>query len=133
MGKRKDHHKQIIQEASLGFPPDMKVIQFHTAQKMPRPLRGVPDLNLQREGNNWWIEIKPRYANYMRDQMSDLQWTWFHERYTLETVFGIHNRYAIVTDAQELINVLDFNILLDPFVWMPDYHWGRYDKWRRGR
>lgn len=130
MGKRKDHHKQVIAEAII--PATYQVIQFHTAQKMPRTLKGVPDLNIQREGINWWIEIKPRYANYMRDQMSDLQWKWFHDRYTSET-FGITNRYAIVTDAQELNERLVDSLALGDFVWMPEYHWDRYDKWRRGQ
>jgi hypothetical protein len=131
MGKRKDHHKQIISE--VDFVPDMLVTQFHTAQKMPRTLRGVPDLNLQREGFNFWVEIKPKYANYMRDQMSNLQWQWFHERYT-KFAFDFHNRYAIVTDSVELDWFIYKNLSdVDPFVWMPDYHWSRYEAWRRGR
>jgi hypothetical protein len=131
MGKRKDHHKQIIE--ATNFVQDMLVTQFHTAQKMPRSLRGVPDLNCQREGFNFWIEIKPRYANYRRDQMSDLQWQWFHDRYT-QFAFNFHNRYAIVTDEVELDWFLYKNLSgVDPFVWMPEYHWARYDKWRMGR
>lgn len=132
MTKRKDHHSRIIAECRLVWDiAGYKIIEFHTAQKMPRPLRGVPDLNLQRFGFNWWIEVKPRYANYMRDQMSDLQWMFFHQRYG--TDFDFHNRYAIVTDAQEAVTFVDKVGPEDPFVWMPDYHWDRYDKWRRGR
>lgn len=130
MGKRKDHHKQIIE--ATNFVQDMLVTQFHTAQKMPSALRGVPDLNIQREGFNFWIEIKPLYANYMRDQMSTKQWQWFHERYT-KHAFGYYNRYAIVTDEIELNDFL-YNRLKDGLnVWMPKYHWDRYDRWRRAR
>lgn len=132
MGKRKDHHRDIIKASMTGLPIGAKVIEFHTAQKMPRPLRGVPDLNIQWCNINFWIEIKPRYANYMRDQMSDIQWTWFHERFTNDC-FGFNNRYAIVTDHDELIDFFYGNILNDITVWMPEYHWDRYDRWRKGR
>ena len=128
MGKRKDHHKKIIQDAMLQLG-GMKVTQFHTAQKMPRVLRGVPDLNILFADITFWIEIKPRYANYMRDQMSDLQWTWIHERINQMLKY---TRYAIVEDAKELIDVVmrweDY-----PAVWMGEYHSGRYENWRRGR
>ena len=128
MGKRKDHHKKIIQDAMLQLG-GMKVTQFHTAQKMPRVLRGVPDLNILFADITFWIEIKPRYANYMRDQMSDLQWTWIHERINQMLKY---TRYAIVEDAKELIDVVmrweDY-----PAVWMGEYHAGRYENWRRGR
>ena len=73
MPKRKDYHKQIIGDASLEGLGAV-VTQFHTAQKMPQKLRGVPDLFIMYHGVSFWIEIKPRYANYMRDQMSDRQW-----------------------------------------------------------
>lgn len=127
MASRKDRHREIIKQISMH--PDMKVIQFHTAQKMPRGLRGTPDLNIQFRGVNFWIEIKPRYANYMRDQMSDVQWEWFHERYTADA-FGDSNRYAICCDAQEIENVIRFHV---PDVHMPKYFWDRYEKWRRAR
>lgn len=129
MAKRIDHHKKIIADALKQFPIANKVTQFHTAQKMPRKLRGVPDLHVLREGMSWWIEIKPRYANYMRDQMSDLQFEWFHVR---RDQFGEYNRYAIVEHAQELVMVVTqfagFEV-----VHMGDYHQGRYETWRRGR
>jgi hypothetical protein len=127
MGKRRDRHKEIIQEAMLGIPKLMQMTQFHTAQKMPSVLRGVPDLNIQWQGVNFWAEIKPLYGNYMRDQMSDKQWTWFHERYSTEC-FGNYNRYGIVTDSQELIDFL-FGTSGEAVV-IPDYYWGRYDRWR---
>jgi hypothetical protein len=130
MGKRKDRHSQIIKAAQLETMLDLHVTQFHTAQKMPRPLRGVPDLYLVRKGISWWIEIKPRYANYVRDQMSDDQWTWFHMRYFTES-FGEKVRYGIATDADEINKIL--TLPRQDFVYLPDYHWGRYDKWRMGR
>lgn len=126
---RKDRHLEIIKAACLDSISGLKIVQFHTAQKMPRPLRGVPDLNLQRFNVNWWIEIKPRYANYMRDQMSDLQWTWFHERY-IDEVFGPNNRYGICQDADELHKIL--MLPREDYVYMENYHWNRYDKWRQG-
>lgn len=135
MGKRKDHHKQVIQASvpyleKLGY----KVTQFHTAQKMPRPIRGVPDLYIMYNGVSWWVEIKPRYANYMRDQMSTLQWQWYHER---REDFGYFLRYTIVEDEDELLNfVLNSGSLPDPdwfSVGIPEYHLGRYEQWRRGR
>ena len=128
MGKRKDHHKIIIQEALLQLPL-MKVTQFHTAQKMPRKLRGVPDLNLLFADITFWIEIKPRYANYMRDQMSDLQFQWIHER---KDHMHLNTRYAIVEDAKELVDVVQQWVDY-PAVWMGEYHQGRYENWRRGR
>ena len=99
MAKRKDHHKRVIAE-SVPYLEGLtyQVTQFHTAQKMPRKLRGVPDLHILYAGVSWWIEIKPRYANYMRDQTSDLQFTWFHNRVA---DFGEYNRYAIVEDEDD--------------------------------
>ena len=129
MGKRKDHHKQIIQEAFEILPDRVKVTKFHTAQKMPRVLRGVPDLYLMYKSGTFWIEIKPRYANYMRDQMSDLQWTWLHERYYEFTEL---TRYAIVENAEELVSVV-LNAGSYPIVHLGEYHEGRYMNWRRGR
>ena len=128
MGKRKDHHKRIIRMIVEMYPP-LKITQFHTAQKMPRVLRGVPDLHILFGGLSFWVEIKPRYANYMRDQMSDLQWTWLHERYIQ---FGDKNRYMIVEDEQEFADVFN-DWANNPFVYMSDYHQGRYETWRRGR
>lgn len=128
MGKRKNHHKIIITSADL-TSQNFKVTQFHTSQKMPRTLKGVPDLHVLFGGISWWIEIKPRYANYMRDQMSDKQWQWFHER---RIHFNQNNRYAIVTNAEELKSVvLDWEDHDE--VYMEDYYWDRYNKWRRGR
>ena len=130
MGKRKDHHKQIIQEALPHLEVNgHEVTQFHTAQKMPRKLRGVPDLHILYAGVSWWIEIKPRYANYMRDQMSDLQFTWFHNRVA---DFGEYNRYAIVEDEDELLAFVLHGNFQDT-IRLGEYHQGRYDQWRRGR
>ena len=129
MSKRKDHHRKVIRDSVPYLESlDYVVTQFHTAQKMPRVLRGVPDLNIVLSGITWWIEIKPRYANYMRDQMGDLQWKWFHER---KPHMGFHLRYAIVEDGSDL---LDFVLNNDRVsVLLGDYHEGRYDQWRRGR
>ena len=128
MGKRKDHHKKIIQDAMFQLG-SMKVTQFHTAQKMPRTLKGVPDLNIMFADLTFWIEIKPRYANYTRDQMSDAQWTWLHERYVH---FLRNTRYAIVENAKELIDVV---LRWENYeaVNLGVYHQGRYEAWRRGR
>ena len=135
MSKRKDHHKRIIQ-ASIPYLEklDYVVTEFHTAQKMPRVLRGVPDLNIVFSGITWWVEIKPRYANYMRDQMSDLQWSWFHER---RPHVGFHLRYAIVEDEDELLDwIFDKDVgKHSPYdcIRLGEYHLGRYEQWRRGR
>lgn len=125
---RRDRHREIIDACVFETIKGLQIVQFHTAQKMPRPLRGVPDLNLQRYGINWWIEIKPRYANYMRDQMSDLQWTWFHERY-LDDTFDVYNRYGIAEDADEVHKIL--GLPREDYVYMDNYHWNRYDNWRK--
>ena len=128
MGKRKDHHKRIIQEA-LPALSGMKITQFHTAQKMPRVLRGVPDLHILFADISFWIEIKPRYENYMRDQMSDAQFNWFHTRVN---DFGEFNRYAIVEDADTLLDFVLEGDFEEPYR-LSEYHQGRYEQWRRGR
>jgi hypothetical protein len=129
MGRtRKDRHIEIIKAACFESMSGLQVVQFHTAQKMPKVLRGVPDLYLQRHGISWWIEIKPRYANYMRDQMSDLQWTWFHDRYVSDA-FGPRVRYGIAQDADEIHKIL--GLATQDFVYMENYHWNRYDNWRK--
>lgn len=130
MPKRKDHHKRIIEAALKQLSDQFMVTQFHTAQKMPRKLRGVPDLHVLHKNVSWWIEIKPKYANYMRDQMSDLQWGWFHARHTVGA-FGLHNKYTIVENESELVSALLRDWRWE--VYLGEYHQGRYEDWRRGR
>jgi hypothetical protein len=94
---------------------------------MPKTLKGVPDLYIMHRSTSWWIEIKPRYANYMRDQMSTHQWQWFHDRYRY---WNNSVRYAIVEDDKQLLDWVTGEYHGDP-VWIEAYHWDRYDKWRR--
>lgn len=136
MGKRKNHHKKIIDNAVPALEADgYHVTVFHTHQKMPRQLRGVPDLYICKGGISWWVEIKPRYANYMRDQMSDAQWRWYHTR---REDFGWSLRYAILENEYDLLDFIrptekqgdssDMHIVV-----IDTYHRSRYENWRRGR
>ena len=135
MAKRKNRHLEILKEVlprleQKGFEATV----FHHHRRMPKSLAGVPDLYLMHAGISWWIAIKPRYANYMRDQMSDVQWQWYHDR---RPHLGTHLRYAIVDGANQLLDfVLDTNRgVHSPYdcQWAEDYHWNRYHEWRKGR
>ena len=128
--KRKDRHGVVLKAALPVLQAnDFEVTQFHHYSRMPKSLKGVPDLYLMGEGKSWWIEIKPKYANYMRDQMSTHQWQWLHARYQM---FSDTIRYAIVENSEELLNAV-LHGEYSQVVWMTDYHWDRYNKWRRGR
>ena len=125
----------IIQEA-LGKlrPLGYEATVFQTKARMPAALKGLPDLYLMKAGVGYWIEVKARHANYMRDQVSDAQWQWFHDR---RPHFGASLRYAIVEDADGLV---DFVLDEDrgkhhPYdcTSIPEYHVDRYIQWRRGR
>ena len=127
MAKRKNRHLIILKEVVPKLEMNgWKVTQFHHFRKMPKSLVGIPDLFIMRRGVGIWMEIKPRYANYMRDQMSDVQWQWFHDR--VED-WGEFLRYAIVEDSA---TILGLAITFTDW-WMPEYHWDRYETWRKGR
>jgi len=133
---RENRHLAIIRKClpkleGAGY----SVTQFHHHSRMPKSLKGVPDLYIMQYELSYWIEIKPKYANYMRDQMSTVQWEWFHER---KEKFSPQLRYAIVTDEEELLQVALIGWdsspnWIEPCFYMPEYHWGRYEQWRRGR
>ena len=102
---------------------------FSSRQRMPGALSGLPDLYLMKDGVSYWVEVKLRYANYMRDQMHDAQWAFYHAR---RNDFGEHLRYAIVESGEELIEwVTDLSYIV--YKSIPEYHWERYETWRRGR
>ena len=133
--KRKDRHGVVL-KAALPVLRDkgFEATQFHHYSRMPKSLKGVPDLYLLKAAVSWWIEIKPLYANYMRDQMSTHQWQWFHER---RPHLGAGIRYAIVENAREILDfVLDESRgIHTPYdcISIPEYHLARYEQWRRGR
>ena len=128
MAKRKNRHLEIIKQVLPELTAQgYKVTQFHHHRRMPKSLKGAPDLYVMWRGRSWWIEIKPRYQNYMRDQMSDVQWQWFHDR---RDDFSEHIQYAIVEDAEELLTAIQMG--LEP-IKISDYHWDRYETWRKGR
>lgn len=132
---RQNRHLKIIKTALPELEANgYKVTQFHHHSRMPKSLKGVPDLYLMHTDLSIWIEIKPRYANYMRDQMSDVQWQWFHDRRDL---WSPSHQYAIVEDKDELLYVAlekgdDYEWISNAY-YIPEYHWGRYEAWRRGR
>ena len=99
------------------------VTVFSTKQKMPHALKGLPDLYLMKDGAGYWVEVKLRHANYMRDQMSDVQWQWYHDR---RDDFGPNLRYTIAETGGELLEWLETNVS----VRIPDYHWKRYIEWK---
>ena len=102
---------------------DYKVTVFSGRTRMPAALKGLPDLYLMKDGAGYWVEVKLRHANYMRDQMRDVQWRWYHTR---RKDFGPNLRYAIVDSGFELLAWLETNVS----VRIPDYHWKRYIEWK---
>jgi hypothetical protein len=134
--KRKNRHGKILKAAIPVLEENGYLTTvFHHHARMPKSLKGVPDLYLMHQDLTIWVEIKPLYANYMRDQMSTYQWQWFHERRHLWTQ---NNQYAIVTDEDELLFVAleyqpDNYWWIDNAYYMPEYHWGRYENWRKGQ
>ncbi len=97
---------------------------FSSRQRMPGALSGLPDLYLMKGNVSFWVEIKRRYANYQRDQISPAQWAWFHER---REDFGRNLRYGIVENAEELLEWVQGRRNRH----ISAYHWGRYEAWRR--
>ena len=116
----------IIQEALSELRPlGYKATVFQTWARMPSALKGLPDLYLMKDGVSYWIEVKARHANYMRDQMHDAQWQWFHDR---KKDFNFFLRYAIVADADELVEWVEAETVMEgPH--MSIYHYARYEKW----
>ena len=120
----------IIQQAlKILKPLGYKATVFQSRARMPAALNGLPDLYLLREGVSYWIEVKARYGNSMRDQMSDSQWLWFHER---KDDFNFFLRYAIVGSTEELVEWVESKV-----VWeephMDAYHKKYYALWLEKR
>ena len=92
----------------------------------------MPDLYLMKDGVGYWVEVKLRHANYRRDKMSEAQWYWYHNR---RMDFGRYLRYGIVESAEELLEWAQrpWEFTSDNRVHIPDYHYKRYEEWRRGR
>ncbi|MHC4370908.1 MAG: hypothetical protein ACYSW8_25135 [Planctomycetota bacterium] len=137
MGKRrKNRHGAILKQALPELEAEgFLATVFHHHSRMPKSLKGVPDLYLMHTDLTMWVEIKPLYANYMRDQMSDVQWQWFHDR---RDIFSHNTQYAIVTDVDELLKVAclkpdDSLAWIEDYIYVPEYHWGRYEIWRRAK
>jgi hypothetical protein len=112
------------------------VTVFSGRNRMPAALKGLPDLYMCKNGVSVWVEVKLRHANYMRDQMHDAQWQWYHDR---RDDFGPNLRYAIIENVDELLawlTVLDIRRHTERHTeptYIPEYHWERYNQWRRGR
>ena len=98
---------------------------FSTNVRLPYSLKGLPDLYLMKDGAGYWVEVKLRHANYMRDQMSDVQWQWYHNR---RGDFGVYLRYAIVGDVEELLEWVNAKGVWDTHI--PAYHYARYEQWK---
>jgi hypothetical protein len=107
------------------------VTVFSSKQRLPSSFKGLPDLFLMKDGVGIFAEVKLSYANYMRDQMHDAQWQWYHDR---RDHWGKYLRYAIIGSAEELLTYLslNYNDYQEP-TFISEYHWGRYEQWRRGR
>lgn len=127
---RVNRHGQILKNCLPFLEHEgYQISQFHQDTRMPRSLKGLPDVYIMFGGVSWWIEVKPLYANYMRDQMSDVQWKWFHER---QHEWCDSIRYAIVVDEHELLDFVLHGDHTEPYR-INDYHYGRYSEWRKGR
>ena len=126
----------ILEAVVLLRAKGYQVTVFSSRQRMPGALSGLPDLYLMKGGVSYWVEVKLRHANYMRDQMSDAQWTWYHNR---RNDFSHFLRYAVVESAKELIDWVDAwgavegSIVVQHVQYIPEYHYQRYEAWRRGR
>jgi hypothetical protein len=131
-----NRHKKILDVALPVLEENgYKATVFHHHTRMPKSLKGVPDLYLMHTDLSMWIEIKPLYDNYMRDQVSSIQWQWFHDRIDL---WNPHHQYAIVGDKDELLFVAleyqpDIYEWSDNAYYIPEYHRGRYEAWKQGR
>ena len=117
--KAKTIQDAVVQLRAMGYQTTV----FSTRERMPIALKGLPDLYLMKDGRSCWVEVKLRHANYMRDQMRDAQWYWYHNR---RDDFSLWLRYAIVESAEELLEWVKHG----SNVFIPEYHYKRYEEWR---
>ena len=117
----------IIQDALETLKPlGFKATVFQSRMRMPQALTGLPDLYMIKNGVSYWVEVKAKY-NGSRDQLSDAQWQWYHDR---RDDWNYHLRYAIVGTAEELIDWVTRPLYRYLYSMVSTYHRERYEKWR---
>ena len=115
----------IIQDALETLKPlGFKATVFQSRARLPAALKGLPDLYLMKDGVSYWVEVKAKY-NGTRDQLSDAQWQWYHDR---RDDFNFFLRYAIVETAEELIDWATSEIVTED-AYMSAYYKDKYKKW----